>query len=184
MHFTCCLDEDPVLEELERNQQWKETIVYCIEKYDRNNCEANLLRLITQAWYLCSFIEQLPPYNRNPLLIDINFSDLCKIIQETTARGADIYDEDPIFLCMTGYMMSTIPEWFVNQRKNYNDCKNQGKANLRKAKILNPKLCALFDVASKREGSEIEACTLFPGNSEVDVYFKSVITGDDLFGAD
>ncbi len=164
------------LEQIEEKQLWEMTITYCKEQWTICKSVDSLLRLMSQAWFLCSYIEQLPPFDENPLLVNLDYSELSSALYETLSYGESYFNNDPHFLCMSGFMMNTHPEWFVSNRFNYELIKENGEAKLIKAYELMPNICSLLYMARKRKGTEEEARLLFPGHSEVDYYFRNVIT--------
>ncbi len=169
------LKNDPLLEELEHRRQWKTTIDYCYQQWANNRCVERLLRLMLQVWYLCSYIDQLPPFDLNPASADIDYVKLTRILQEALINGDLHYNKDASFLCLSGYMMAVHPEWFANHDNSYAAIKRCGLDKMEQACNLNSTYC-LFLQEKSRGTSKEEAALLFPGNSEVDCYFKEIIT--------
>ena len=169
------LSKDAALEYLENQQRWEETITYCEQKWLRTpNCDS-LLRLMSQAWFLCAYIEQLSPYNGNPLCVSFNYIRSTSLLCNTLKEGDSKYSDEIAYLCLTGHMMKTLPEFFVSEEMNYYDVRRSGLTRLKQTYDRNQMLGELF-CDNRKHISFDEANQLFPGNSEVDLYFKSLFS--------
>ena len=166
------LNSDPVLEEMERDQHWEKTIDYCCKNWADNRSLESLLRLMLQAWFLCSYADDLPPFHEKPPA-DIDYDKLTQILEDTLTEGDLRYNEEAAFLCLSGQMMTAQPEWFVNHDNSYDEIKRRGSDKMKHACSLDPIFCSFYQDKSI---SEEEASLLFPGKSEVDCYIKSIIT--------
>ncbi len=174
------MDKDPTLEKMEEQCLWAETIDYLNIRWKNDPCLDSLLRVFSQAWFLMSYIEQLSPYrkNRGSIELPAQWPDVwLRLLKEANTAGKKEYGKDPVFLAVSGHMMVVHPEWFVNKYCSYKEAFQEGSNRLIAAQNEMPEL-RIFSADEKRKPVDgVLKEQLFPGNSEVDTYFKSLVMG-------
>ena len=175
--MTAFLAKDADLEQLEDRHRWEETILYCWNKWEKqHNCE-NTLRLLSQIWFLCDYIEQLPPAAGDPQNVPFDWVKNTELLSSALDSGDLCFIHELRYLCLSGHMMITSPEWFVRKGREYHDVREEGQKRLDRAKAIDAKLAAYF-YGEKAEIRSDELAQLFPGGSEVDLYYRSCGTTD------
>ena len=175
----CYLEKDIELEKLEKRETpWYEIIDYLALRWRNhpNNLQY-LLRLGTQCWGELVFSD-LEQQNRESSL----YSKSEKYLSETLQYGLHRHNDHFVFLCLYGYLISLFPYYFALTGDYDRDCQF-GKDMINKAYKLQPD-----DILSSYLASDVHSPAhnqaeknlkqnlffLFPGNSEMDIYFRSV----------
>ena len=168
------LKQDSTLEKLESLCEWDSTIAYCKRVFNEDgNCN-NLVRLMSQAWFLCAYIEQLPPNNghgENIISADENFIEWTNILSNTLRLGTRKYENELSFLCISDHMMITLPEFFVSRSLDYNSVYMTGQKYLMRAQQIHARVGKIFSNLGNYSDTAL-LHELFPGNSQVEIYFK------------
>ena len=174
------MNRDLTLERMEEQQRWCDTIGYLETQWRQNPCLEHLLRVFSQAWFLMSYVEQLPPYKEHFESIKLptqwpNEWLLC--IQQAKTIGDLKYGDNPVYAAVSGHMMAVHPEWFVSMSYDLGNALQEGLNRLHAAQKAIPALYVFSLDVKKSPVKPYFAEQLFPGYSEVDLYFKCNMTG-------
>ena len=160
-------------------------ITYCLHEWEKNNHDViSQTRLITEAWFLLSYWEQLDHIieGRRVTWIDcrvsLNYPFLYSVIHQTQNIENSLHLNNSKYLCITGYLMKIQPEWFVgNKYTNLSECRQEGLNRLFQVSLISDDECTLFcNIILNDLVVDIEQVnSMFPGKSEVDRYFKSLL---------
>ena len=173
----CYLQKDIQLEHLEeKNTPWYEIVEYLANRWrnNKNNLQY-LLRLGIQCWGYLVFFD-LESQNSESQL----FYKSESYLSETLRYGLSCYNNDIIFLCLYGYLISLFPYYF-SLTGDYDVDQQFGMNLIYKAHKIKPyDLLTVYLAKDSQMGIQTKhqikqnISILFPGNSEMDRYFKSV----------
>lgn len=176
---------NPIIEEYENALDWMGAVTYCLQEWKKNNYDViSQMRLITEAWFLLSYWDQLDHMIKgkrttwSECMVPLNHSFMYSTIHQTQNTETSLHLSNSKYLCITGYLMRIQPEWFVgNKYTNLSECRQEGLNRLLQVPITSANECTLFrniilnDAVVDVEQTEL----MFPGTSEVDLYFKSIL---------
>ena len=174
------------VEKFEKNLDWMGALCYCLDKWERAKDDTAVqMRLVTEAWYLLSYWEQLDHLIEGRCVswfdcrVPLNYTFLYSIIHQTQAAEDTHHLSNSKYLCITGYLMKTQPEWFVGGKySNLNECKKEGMNRILQVPLVQGEECTLFrNIVLNNLCVDVEQTEImFPGKSEVDLYFKSILS--------
>lgn len=174
------------LEELEKEHKWEQIILLLQNKWleDKDNSDI-LLRLASECWYIMS--------NWDCLNLDascLEFDNIQAILIETYNYFLN-HTTNNKCLAIFGYMMSLFPNYFYadydKDGKIFLQYENQGKYILKLAHSNEPEnifYTVLYlgttndlnkSIVAKEDLNSIVQ-QLFPQNTEVEKYFKEILT--------
>ena len=176
------------LSELEKEKKWKQAIYLLKDKWNENKDDVDvILRLATECWYVMSNWEFLCLDNS-----DLDFQNVQNTLIETYNYFINHCKNDNKGLAIFGYMISLFPNYFYTDKDNggklFLKYENIGKAML-KSSYTNEPQNILFRALylgtincsnkamddAKQELNDIVKI-LFPQNTEIEEYFKEVLT--------
>ena len=168
---------DTALEQLEKQHKWNQTIDYCENAWRRSKTDPNrLLRLMTQAWFLCAYIEQLSPGSETGEIPDADYIRWTSLIAEAYAFGYPLFREDVRFLCVSGILMTVCPEFFVREGFRLCDVQSTGLELLQSAKERSGEGAIICHaVVDKIAVSAQITAQWFPGTTETDLFFRDLL---------
>lgn len=176
------------LQELEKEHKWEEVISLLQNKWyqDKNNIDI-MLRLASECWYIMSNWNFLDLDNS-----DLNFDNVQNILIETYNYFSKNRTTNSKGLAIFGYMVSLFPNYFYtdcdNNGKIFLQYENDGKEMLKQAYMNEPNnklFKALYLGITNNSNKLTEDAKqnlkdtiqhLFPKNTEVEEYFKEVLT--------
>ncbi len=182
------------LEKLETEEKWEKIRLMLYEKWTNDKDNLGLLmRLATQCWYVCSEWGCLF-YN-----IGLKYEDFKNNLIETADFGFKHFNDNCIFLCLFGLMITLSPDLFYKERdpfdKKYSDAlyiewENKGIEMQKQAYLICPedpviKIFYFLAINNTRAYTKAKkelpenALQIFPGKSELEVYFKHILTYKD-----
>lgn len=176
---------NPVIEEYENALDWMGAVTYCLQEWEKNNHDVtSQMRLITETWFLLSYWEQLDHMieGKHTTWMDcmapLDYPFLYSVIHQTQNSETSLHLNNSKYLCITGYLMKIQPEWFVGGKYTcLSECRQEGLNRLLQVPLISGNECTLFcniilnDVVVDIGQTEL----MFPGRSEVDLYFKSIL---------
>ena len=168
---TCYLERDIELEQLEsKGTPWYEIVNYLYVRWKSSLNLQDLLRLGVQCWGELAFSDLEQQNNESQLYYKSE-----NYLAETLNYGLEHYNEHFIFLCLYGYLITLFPYYF-SLTGDYDSDYQFGKDMISKAHKLKPDdvLAAYLTNHGQDEPLKQQILILFPGNSEMDKYFKSV----------
>jgi len=180
------------LQQMEQNEQWETIRKLLYEQWlGQKDSLGALIRLASECWLVmaewnCWIKNEGLDYE----LFQRNLIDSC-------SYGLEHFGDDEKILCMFGYMMSRFPYFFYSSDdpdgKEYLAYERRGKSLLEKAYRNypnNPLAKVLFlgsinrptkDQTTKYDEARMAIrpflLSLFPGNTEIERYFKDVLGG-------
>ena len=177
------LDVD-FLVELESQEKWEEArcLLQKIWEEDKLNSK-KLVRLISECWHVLSSWD-----------FDIKTEGLSfEVFQNTligcTEFGLRNFENDPHFLCITGYMISLFPYFFydVTEGDRYTEWESKGKEMLLKSNRLNPddvlaRILSLGTTPDFAEYNKAKAkifstlAEYFPNDTAIELYFRNILS--------
>lgn len=176
------------LEKLEAEEKWEEIRLMLYQKWSNDKDNLGLLiRLATQCWYVCC--EWGCCFDN----ISLTYEDFKNNLIEAANYGFKHFNNNCIFLCLFGYMISLFPDCFYNERdtgKLYIRWESKGKEMQKQAHLICPEdpIVKIFYlgvtndtrayIKAKEELPE-NALQIFPGKSELEEYFKHILTYRD-----
>lgn len=176
---------NPTIEKHEKALDWMGALDYCLLEWKRSpNDVISQIRLITEAWYLLSYWEQIDHMIEGKritwldYMVPLDYQFLYSVIHQTQNNETPLYLSDSKYLCITGYLMKIQPEWFVGSKyTNLNDCRQEGLNRIMHVPLVPGDECSLFcNIILNGLCVDIEQTeSMFPGKSEVDLYFKSIL---------
>ena len=179
MAILCRIKE---LEYLEERYEWLQSINFCRTKWEANpNDLQAMMRFFSQQWLLSAYFYELPPFDEMAAKNKNQYIDAIKTFQSKKQFQAIAYlkqygDEhfikDPLYLCLSGYMMTQTYEYFGSIK--FSEIQTEGEKRLSSAMLMSNKECALFSKAIK-ENYQIDKKvidSMFPGKSAFDEYIK------------
>ena len=170
------------LETLEERFEWLQSINYCQMEWRKHPNDVQLMmRYFTQQWLLTVYFYEFPPYDEMAVNNKTQYIDAIRTFQSEEnfqtikylkQYGDEHFAKEPLYLCLSGYMMTQTFEYFGSI--NFSKIKSDGETRLSSAMFMDNVECALFSKALKEnyqiEKPIIEA--MFPGSSAFDVYIK------------
>ena len=151
------LEKDKILEGMEQNLQWGETLSYCETQLRLDaNCK-KLLRLMSQAWFLCAYADELPPYDANPYAgrpPEVGYNRVLDILSKTLKYGDANFYSNSSYLSLTGTLMILHPEFFLGAIETswFEDVTNAGIARLTRAYRNDAVMGHIFFGKKRRQG--------------------------------
>jgi len=171
------------LVELESQEKWEEAC-YLLQKIweeDKLNSK-KLVRLISECWHVLSL------WDFGIKTEGLSFQIFQSMLMECTEFGLRNFENDPYFLCTTGYMISLFPHLFYEWRDGdrYAEWESKGKKMLLKSNRLNPddviaKILYLGITSNFTKYNEAKALIssalveYFPNETAIEVYFKDIL---------
>ena len=173
------------IEEYERALDWIGALKYCLREWEKDiNEVASQMRLITEAWYLLSYWEQIDHVVDGrcvswfDCMVPLDYSFLYSVIHQTQDAENKLHLNNPKYLCVTGYLMKIQPEWFVGGKyTDLYECEQEGINRILRVPLTSDDECALFRriVLDGLCIDEERTKSMFPGESKVDLYFSSIL---------
>ena len=176
------------LYKLEKEHKWKQIISLLQNKWyhDKNNIDI-MLRLASECWYIMSNWDLLDLNNS-----DLDFDNVQSLLIETYDYFSKNCTLNNKALAIFGYMISLFPNYFYTDYdkngKIFLQYENKGKDMLKLSYINEPEnklYKALYlgtsnnldkiMIDNKQEWNTIIQ-QLFPQNTEIEEYFKEVLT--------
>lgn len=176
------------LQRLEKEHKWEQAISLLKNKWcqDKNNTDI-MLRLASECWYVMSNWDFLDLDNSN-----LEFDNIQSILIETYNDFLKSHTTNNKALAIFGYMVSLFPNYFYTDYdksgKMFLQYENKGKDMLKLAYANEPenKLYKALYLGTNNnlDKAIIEAKKdlnniiqqLFPQNTEIEEYFKEVLT--------
>ena len=177
------LDVD-FLADLESQEKWEEARSLLQKNWeeDRQNSK-KLVRLISECWYVLSLWDCC--IKTEGLSFDVFKSTL----MECTEFGLRNFENDPSFLCITGYMISLFPYLFYDETKGdrYTEWESKGKEMLLNSNMLNPddivaRILFLGTTSDYTEYNEKKVLIFsmlekyFPNDTAIELYFRDILS--------
>ena len=171
------------LQEFESQEEWEQAraLLYAVWSQEKSNGD-KLIRLFSQCWYVLSLWDCCMPTDR------LSYEIFQNTLLECAEFGIKNHAEHSRFLCMAGYMMSTLPYLFYanGTKDSFTEWECRGIAMLcrayeldasdRVAELLHlgvPSEKPLHNTAIRMSKSELR--TLFPGETAIELYFKDIL---------
>lgn len=176
---------DTTLELLEQNAEWEQTIDYCYTKWKNDVTSIDsAIRLFSQCWYLLNYWEHLPHREAGHLVSwfharpELNQAHGQTILFDLQKLENTLYLQNSKYDCITGYLMYVQPEWFLgNIYDDYSACKSEGLRRIKEIQNHNMECSLMANIVLHHyRASSEQISPLFPGESLVDEYFKSILT--------
>lgn len=176
------------LQKLEKEGKWEQVVSLLENKWyqDKNNIDI-MLRLASECWYIMSNWEFLGLNNS-----DLEFDNVQSILIETYNYFSKNCTTNNKALAIFGYMVSLFPNYFYTDYdkngKIFLQYENKGKDMLKLAHINEPenKLYQVLYLGTSNNTDKTTIDTkknlnyiiqqLFPQNTEIEEYFKEVLT--------
>lgn len=170
--------DDSVLQQLEREEKWNETLDYITKTKNLKDKEV-FLRLAAQTWYILTFFDCCLPKEK----IDIN-ECLC-LFKSLYNDMLTNWSNDQDCLWLFGYFMSINQNSFEFLDENIFDIEKKGAKLISKAYDINRdnlfvRILHFSDTRHKirywytKKKIKKSLKELFPSNSSVDEYFFAV----------
>lgn len=177
------------LYELEKAKKWGQAIALLNKKWCENKENADiLLRLATESWYIMSNWEVLDLNNS-----EVNFEDVQKILMQTYNYFMQNHINNNKCLAMFGYMVNLFPNYFYADYDKNGELflmyEKKGKDMINLAYKNEPQNTLFrllyLRIGNKKLGKNESALNsdfknaiqkLFPQNTEVEEYFREVLT--------
>ena len=180
----CFLIQDKTLEELERRYDFTGSVEYCLNKWrsDPDN-ENELIRAFMQAWFICSYVEELIPIEGDPVTAIVQYVKEKKplqyipVVAELLEEGDRRFGHSVKWLCFSGFA--------IREQSVYCGIPESDKAEEESTDRFN----AVLDTADEYGTLFVRAATLesyttdgqtlahmIPGDSVVDCYIKDILS--------
>lgn len=187
---------DKRISSLEKENRWETAVNIVWEQWKSQPNDLNsLLCAGTQLWYSILIMDEL---KYGPILVHdteiISDSRLQRDLIEITRYGFEYFVNEPIFNAYFGYMISTMPYFFLDYGGDYDGWRNKGIKMMRRSYVLAPDnpFCEAMHYEKDYDDVELryfEACKkiwskITPmqwGDSEVQQYFFRILKGDLFF---
>lgn len=176
------------LQELEKEHNWKQVIALLQNNWyqDKNNIEI-MLRLATECWYMMSNWDFFDLEGSG-----LEFNRIQAILIDTYDHFTGAHINSNKCFSIFGYMMSLFPNYFYDGNdktgKMFLEYEDQGKDMLKLAYRNEPENMlykALYLGATSKSSKLIENTkkelkyilpNLFPNNTEIEKYFREVLS--------
>jgi len=169
---------------LERQGKWEAARELLSERWkeERQNSKY-LIRLLGECWHVLSLWDCC--INTE----NLSFQAFQNTLIECTEFGLQNFKNDPYFLCMAGYMISTLPHLFYHNDtgNSYAEWEQKGIVMLFEASELAPhdevaKVLYLGYTSKFQQYNDakkslsLKLSSLFPEETELETYFKSILS--------
>jgi len=176
-------NEDKYLEQLEKEEKWKDIKKYLYEKWKNNKEDIDTtLRLGTECWNILEMWDYC--INNDGL----NYEDFQDALIEVTEYGLKHFTDNIKFLTVVGYMTNMLPYLFYKENKEeyFTEWENKGRSMLQKAYHLSQnnilaKVLFYGSINDVMKGNEAKEeikpilADLFPGNTSIEQYFREML---------
>ncbi len=173
------------LEDLEKQEKWEEARSLLDDEWKDDKLNSDkLLRLLSECWYVLSLWDCCINTEK------LSYQAFQDTLIECMNFGLSNFGNAPRFLCVAGYMASTLPYLFYSSGSDdlFVEWEQTGIEMLRKSSDLDPndlmaKTLYLGTSAHSSEYAEAKKCLssqlshLFPNETTIEMYFKDMSSG-------
>lgn len=176
------LERDMILENKEKALDWNQTFCFCKERWEseKDNIQY-FLRLMTQSFFLLAYWDQIEHAVDGKKISGLQYLEKMDInayhitLLECMRYGNRQFKSCSNYNCVSGLLMYIMPEWFYPLYP-LDQCSQIGLNRICDADTCDEGMLFKNIVTKYIEADSSVLKQLFPGHSEIDMFFRSMLS--------